>query len=62
MEIKWNVWTILSVLFLLAGIIFFVGWGINYGVWVDLGVYALSIFLLLVGIFGFLLNNRAILE
>ena len=62
MEIKWNVWTILSVLLFLVGVILYLGWGITYGVWIDIGIYALAIIFVLFGAIGFLLNNRAILE
>ncbi|MCI4373429.1 MAG: hypothetical protein L3K02_07295 [Thermoplasmata archaeon] len=33
-------------------VLFFVGWGLNYGVWLDNGVYAVTITLLLFGLAG----------
>jgi hypothetical protein len=33
-------------------VLFFVGWGLNYGVWIDNGVYAVTITLLLFGLAG----------
>jgi len=35
-----------------AAVAFFVGWGVNYGVWIDNGVYAVTITLLLFGLAG----------
>jgi hypothetical protein len=32
--------------------VFFVGWGLTYGVWLDNGVYAVTITLLLFGLAG----------
>jgi hypothetical protein len=33
-------------------VLFYVGWGLNYGVWLDNGVYAVTITLLLFGLAG----------
>jgi hypothetical protein len=33
-------------------VLFYVGWGLNYGVWIDNGVYAVTITLLLFGLSG----------
>jgi hypothetical protein len=33
-------------------VLFFVGWGLTYGVWLDNGVYAVTITLLLFGLAG----------
>ncbi|UCF13692.1 MAG: hypothetical protein JSW06_05410 [Thermoplasmatales archaeon] len=51
-----NEWTILSLLAIIAGIIFYVYWGITYGVWADVGIYSITIVLVLVGFFGILLS------
>ena len=51
-----NVWTILSLLAVLAGIIYYVYWGIRYSVWVDEGIYSITIFLVLSGVCGVLLS------
>ena len=51
-----NIKTITSLLLLIAGIVFYIYWGIRYGVWYDIGVYSLSILLVLGGIIGFFLT------
>ena len=51
-----NIFTLISGLFLLAGILFYIYWGIRYGVWADIGVYALTIFFVLAGVLGLLLT------
>ena len=53
---KYNWMTITSLLLLLAGIIFYVGWGITYGVWADIGIYSFTIILVLFGILGMLVS------
>jgi len=51
-----NMWTILSILALVAGIIFYVLWGITYSVWYDIGIYSVTIVFVLGGIIGILLS------
>ena len=51
-----NIRTIASILMLLAGILFYIYWGVRYGVWYDAGIYAITIVFVLGGIFGFLLT------
>ena len=53
---NYNFKTVLSLLLLVAGIIFYIYWGIRYGVWVDIGIYSITIVLVLAGIFGTLLS------
>jgi len=45
-----TVWGFASLVVL--AVLFFVGWGLNYGVWLDNGVYAVTITLLLFGLAG----------
>lgn len=51
-----NEWTILSILLLLAGILFYIYWGITYNVWTDIGIYSITIFLVFSGFCGFILS------
>jgi len=53
---KFNVFTILSILFLLAGIIHYLYWGTRYGIWYDIGIYSITIILVIPGIIGILLS------
>jgi hypothetical protein len=53
----------LSLLLILAGILMYVGWGIAYGSWNMfsanyIGVYAIVIVLLVLGVLGFLLSKE----
>jgi hypothetical protein len=48
--------TIASFLVLLAGILFYLYWGITYDVWTDIGIYSITIILVLFGLFGVLLS------
>jgi hypothetical protein len=51
-----NIFTILSGLLLLAGIGFYIFWGIRFGVWADIGIYSVSIIFILGGIIGLILS------
>ena len=51
-----NIFTILSVLLLLAGILFYLYWGIRFGVWYDIGIYSITSFFVLSGILGILVT------
>ena len=53
---KFNFKTILSLLLLIAGILFYIYWGVTYGVWADIGIYSITIVFVLAGIFGTLLS------
>jgi len=53
---NFNIFTVLSILFLLGGIIHYLYWGSRYGVWYDIGIYSLTIVLVIPGIIGILLS------
>jgi hypothetical protein len=53
---NFNIFTILSILLIIAGLAHYIYWGIRYSVWVDIGIYSLTIFLVLPGIIGFFLS------
>jgi hypothetical protein len=41
---------------LIAGILFYISWGIRFGAWYDIGIYSITIVLVLSGILGILLT------
>jgi hypothetical protein len=51
-----NGWQILSFLFLVVGLAFYFGWSTLYNAWLDIGVYSITIVLILGGVLGLLLN------
>jgi len=54
---KFNIFTLISLLLLIAGIIFYISWVIRFpNAWADIGVYSFSIILVLAGIFGILIT------
>lgn len=53
---KFNIFTIISILFILAGVIHYIYWVARYGIWYDIGIYALTIVLVVPGIIGFVLS------
>lgn len=53
---NFNIYTVLSILFLLAGLLHYIYWGTRYGVWDDIGIYSITIVLIIPGIVGILLS------
>ena len=53
---NFNIYTVLSILFILGGIIHYIYWGSRYGEWVDIGIYSITIVLVISGIIGTLLS------
>jgi hypothetical protein len=53
---NFNFYTILSILFLIAGIGIWLFWIIKYGVFYDIGIYSLAIVFIIPGILGFFLS------
>jgi len=53
---NFNIYTILSILMLLGGILFYIYWGTRYNIWYNIGIYSITIVLVLPGIFGLILT------
>jgi hypothetical protein len=53
---NFNIYTVLSILFLLGGFIHYIYWGSRYGVWYDIGIYSITIVLVIPGIIGIILS------
>ena len=53
---NYNIYTVLSIIFLLGGIIHYIYWGSRYGVWYDIGIYSITIVLVIPGIIGIFLS------
>jgi len=51
-----NVYTIFALIVLIAGLLFYISWGLRYGVWVDIGIYSITIVLVLGGLLGAILS------
>jgi len=51
-----NIFTILSILLLIAGILFYIYWGLRFGVWYDIGIYSITSFFVLGGLLGILVT------
>ncbi|MCL4334285.1 MAG: DUF3149 domain-containing protein [Candidatus Thermoplasmatota archaeon] len=52
----------LSFVLLLGSVAFYVGWSIAYGDWNDIGLYSVSVILILFGILGIVLSHYRIKE
>jgi hypothetical protein len=53
---NFNMYTIFSLIILIAGILMYISWGMRYGVWDDIGIYSITIVLVLSGIIGLILS------
>ena len=56
---NFNVYSVLSILFLIAGIGYWIYWIIRYsdkGIVYDIGIYSFSIIFIIAGIVGFILS------
>ncbi len=51
-EIKISPGLVLSLLAILAGVIYYIAWGIYYHVWADIGIYSITAFLIASGLLG----------
>jgi len=51
-----NVFTIISFLLFLVGVLFYIYWGMRFGVWADVGIYSVTVFFVLSGILGMVLT------
>jgi len=51
-----NAYTIATLIILIIGLLFYVSWGLRYNVWYDIGIYSITIILVLGGLFGAILS------
>jgi len=57
MNEKINAKVIVSVLVILAGIIYYVAWNLKYGAWTDIGIYSVAIILISFGAAGYMIST-----
>jgi hypothetical protein len=51
-----NAYTIATLIVLIAGILLYISWGLRYNVWADIGIYSITIVLVLGGLLGAILS------
>ncbi|MFA5103088.1 MAG: hypothetical protein WC525_08025 [Candidatus Thermoplasmatota archaeon] len=51
-----NAYTIFALIVLIAGLLFYIYWGLRYNVWYDIGIYSITIVLVLGGLLGAILS------
>ncbi|RLF48039.1 MAG: hypothetical protein DRN29_00985 [Thermoplasmata archaeon] len=56
-EFKISVKLVLSLLAVFVGIIFYISWGLTYGVWADIGIYSVTILFVALGILGLIFTR-----
>ena len=53
---NFNIYSILALLMIIGGIVFYIIWGMRYNVWADIGIYSITSVLVLAGIIGLILS------
>ena len=54
---KFNIFTLISLLLLIAGILFYISWVIRFpNAWADIGIYSITIIFVLAGLLGILIT------
>jgi len=53
---NFSIFTVISLLFLIAGIALYIYWGSRFDVWIDIGIYSITIVFVISGILGMLLS------
>jgi hypothetical protein len=51
-----NAYTIVALIVLIGGILLYISWGLRYNVWADIGIYSITIVLVLGGLLGAILS------
>jgi len=51
-----NAYTIFALIVLIVGLLLYISWGLRYGVWADIGIYSITIVLVLGGLLGAILS------
>jgi hypothetical protein len=51
-----NAYTIIALIVLIAGLLLYITWGLRYNVWTDIGIYSITIVLVLGGLLGAILS------
>lgn len=51
-----NAYTIVALIILIAGLLLYIIWGLRYNIWTDVGIYSITIVLVLGGLFGAILS------
>ena len=53
---NFNIYSILALLMIIGGIVFYFIWGMRYNVWTDIGIYSITSVLVLGGFLGFIVS------
>ena len=57
MNEKINAKVIVSILAMLAGIVYYIAWNLKYGAWTDVGIYSATIILISLGAAGYMIST-----
>lgn len=53
---NFSFFTIVGVLMIIAGLLFWIYWGTRYGVWTDIGIYSITSVFLIAGILATIIS------
>ena len=53
---NFSFFTIVGILMIIAGLLFWIYWGTRYGVWTDIGIYSVTSVLIIAGIIATIIS------
>lgn len=53
---NFSFFTVVGILMIIAGLLFWIYWGTRYGVWTDIGIYSITSVFLIAGIIGTIIS------
>jgi hypothetical protein len=53
---NFSFFTIIGILMIFAGLLFWIYWGTRYGVWTDIGIYSITSVFIIAGIVGTIIS------
>jgi hypothetical protein len=53
---NFNAYTIAAIIIFIAGLLLYISWGLRFNVWYDIGIYSITIILILGGLLGAILS------
>jgi hypothetical protein len=53
---NFNAYTVVALIIIIGGLLFYISWGLRYNIWADIGIYSITIVLVLSGLLGTILS------
>lgn len=53
-----NAYTVVALIILIVGLLFYISWGLRYNIWWDVGIYSITIVFVLSGLIGTIVSLK----